>query len=201
MAQKVFTDGACSNNGKSNARAGLGVYFSEGDERNTSKRIIGKQTNNVAELSAIIEVFNILNDEIKDGKEIIIYSDSKVAIGWCTTTGEKYSKKLWSGKIPNVELIKEGYRLFTIFPNVSLEYIRAHTGNNDELSLGNDGADRMANIAIGVLNHKHYLQIPFSEKEVGKKYGAKWDNSKKKWFYEGLTTDANFVMLCNLFPL
>jgi len=30
----VYTDGACSNNGKSNAKAGYGVYFSENDRRN-----------------------------------------------------------------------------------------------------------------------------------------------------------------------
>jgi|TARA_B110000971_G_C20006550_1_gene499426 ribonuclease HI len=199
MTLTVFTDGACSNNGKPGAKAGLGVYFGEGDKRNTSKRIIGRQTNNTAELSAIIEVFEILKNEMD--KEIIIYSDSKVAIGWVTSTGDKYSKKLWTGKIPNVELIKEGYGLFKSFPNVSIEHIRAHTGLTDELSLGNDGADRMANEAIGVFTQRHYLQIPFSEKEVGKKYGTKWDKTKKKWFYEGLTTDDNFDTLCQLFPL
>ena len=30
----VFTDGSCKNNGKKNARAGIGVYFSENDPRN-----------------------------------------------------------------------------------------------------------------------------------------------------------------------
>ena len=62
---KVFTDGACSNNGKPNAKAGLGVYFGNKDPRNTSKRVVGKQTNNIAELSAIIEVFTILKEEIE----------------------------------------------------------------------------------------------------------------------------------------
>ena len=46
---RVFTDGACSNNGRKNAKAGIGVYFGENDERNISKRITGKQTNNTAE--------------------------------------------------------------------------------------------------------------------------------------------------------
>ena len=47
----VFTDGACINNGKPNAKAGIGVFLSENDTRNVSRRVIGKQTNNVAELS------------------------------------------------------------------------------------------------------------------------------------------------------
>ena len=59
MILKVYTDGACSNNGKLNAKAGFGVYFGKNDSRNISKRVIGKQTNNVAELLAIIEVFSI----------------------------------------------------------------------------------------------------------------------------------------------
>ena len=106
---KVFTDGACSNNGSSEARAGIGVYFGDNDPRNVSKRIEGKQTNNVAELCAIIEVFSICETEIKQGDKVTIYSDSKIAIGWCTTTGEKYKRQNWTrnkGEIPNVELVK-----------------------------------------------------------------------------------------------
>jgi ribonuclease HI len=152
MILKVYTDGACSNNGKVNAKAGLGVYFGENDSRNISKRVIGKQTNNVAELLAIIEVFSILKDEIKLYEKIIIYSDSKIAIGWCTTTGEKYAKQSWTkkgGKIPNVDLIKIAYTLMLENSNVSLKHIKAHTGLVDEYSLGNAGADKLANLSIG----------------------------------------------------
>ena len=70
----VFTDGSCSNNGKVNAKAGIGLYFGQNDQRNVSKRVIGKQTNNTAELSAVIEVFTILEDEIKSNDTIIIYT-------------------------------------------------------------------------------------------------------------------------------
>ena len=41
----VYTDGACSNNGRENASAGIGIYFGENDARNASQRIIGKQSN------------------------------------------------------------------------------------------------------------------------------------------------------------
>ena len=55
----VYTDGACVNNGKPDARAGYGIYFGLDDERNTSERYSGPQTNNVAELLAIIRaLFN-----------------------------------------------------------------------------------------------------------------------------------------------
>ena len=72
----VFTDGACSNNGKQNAKAGIGVFFEENDPRNVSRRVDGKQTNNTAELTAIVVVFDILRKDIEQGKNIIIHSDS-----------------------------------------------------------------------------------------------------------------------------
>ena len=211
---KVFTDGACSHNGKPNAKAGLGVYFGENDPRNTSKRVLGKQTNNVAELSAIIEVFEILKEEIEAGQKIIIYSDSKISIGWCGSTGKKYESMNWSkkGGIPNVELIKIGYGLCKDNPNVSFEHIKAHTGLSDEFSLGNEEADRLANEAIGLTScpydkkdkkegskQKYYLNIPYERKEEGKMYAAKWDPKKKKWYYEGFKTDSNFIQLLELF--
>jgi len=148
---KVFTDGACSNNGKAGAKAGIGVYFSEHDKRNVYKRVQGKQSNNTAELSAIIEVFTTLHKEIKAGSHITIYSDSEYSIRCCGPYGEKCSRKGWKntkGFIPNHELVKHVYELFKQYNNVAIEYIRAHTGKQDELSLGNDGADRLANLSL-----------------------------------------------------
>ena len=37
----VYTDGACSNNGKPDARAGFGIWFGDGDKRNTSEAFTG----------------------------------------------------------------------------------------------------------------------------------------------------------------
>ena len=91
-------------------------------------------------------------------------------------------------------------------PNVNIYHVAAHTGLSDEHSLGNEGADKLANLAIGSTScpysnekQKYYLNIPYSEKETGKKYGAKWDPKKKKWYYEGVKTDNNFIELQKLF--
>ena len=189
---KVFTDGACSNNGKPTAKAGIGVYFSEGDKRNVSKRIHGKQSNNTAELSAIIEVFNILKEEIDNGCKITIYTDSEYSIKCCGNYGLKCSQKNWKnnkGLIPNHQLVKEAYEKKSKYSNVSLEYIKAHTGLVDELSLGNDGADKLANLSIQnykprLDESKVYLNCPFNKKDSAKELGAKWDNNKKSWYYE-----------------
>ena len=77
----IYTDGSCINNGKKNAKAGIGVYFGENDKRNVSKRIKGKQTNNTAELKAILKAIKIIKkeDNFKD-LDITIYTDSKYSI-------------------------------------------------------------------------------------------------------------------------
>ena len=60
----VYTDGSCSNNGRENAIAGIGIYFGENDTRNVSQRVIGKQSNNTAELGAIIHLYGIIENDI-----------------------------------------------------------------------------------------------------------------------------------------
>ena len=62
----IYTDGSCTDNGKLNARAGIGIYFGENDERNYSEELKGQNlTNNIAELTAILIAFKLLKKEIK----------------------------------------------------------------------------------------------------------------------------------------
>jgi len=146
----VYTDGACSNNGKVNASAGLGIFFGINDARNVSKKIEGKQTNNIAELSAIIETYYIIEKDIVNGKKIAIVSDSEYAIKCVSSYGEKCYKKKWSVDIPNKELVKLAYEMYKDRQNIQFIHIKAHTNNTDIHSVGNDNADKLANIAIGL---------------------------------------------------
>jgi len=144
----VYTDGACYNNGKENAKAGIGIFFGVDDKRNVSKSIEGKQTNNTAELTAIIETFNIIKNDIKNNKKIIIFSDSIYAIRCVTSYGEKCYKKNWNVDIPNKELVRIAYELYKDKLNIQFVYIKAHTHKTDIHSFGNDNADRLAKLAI-----------------------------------------------------
>ena len=144
----VYTDGACRHNGYSNAIAGIGIYFGKNDKRNVSHRIYGKQTNNIAELTAILEVRQILSSEIDSGTEIEVCSDSKYAIRCCTSYGQKQDKISWSKEIPNKELVKKIYNTYKNYSNVTFRYVKAHTGRTDVDSIGNANADRLANEAI-----------------------------------------------------
>ena len=145
----VYTDGACSNNGKDNAQAGIGIFFGTDDPRNVSKRITGKQTNNMAELSAIIETYAIIEPDLKQGKQIAIVSDSEYAIKCVTTYGETCSKNGWNKAIPNKETVKLVYELYKDQP-IRFIHVKAHTKETDIHSLGNHQADLLANQAIGL---------------------------------------------------
>ena len=210
---KVFTDGACIHNGKKNAMAGIGIYFSENDSRNVSERISGKQSNNTAELKAILKVYEILKDEIENKELVNIYSDSIYSIRCCGEYGLKMYRRNWKNKdgyIPNHELVKKAYNLFYNKDNIKLIHVRAHTNNIDELSVGNAEADRLANESI---KHKicqntdkktsnferNYLKVPFSQKDIAKQLGAKWDRNKKKWYYLDSIEDNNKIGLIKLF--
>jgi len=196
----VYTDGACVDNGKPYARAGYGVYFGKNDSRNVSESYKGLQTNNVAELLAIIKAMTILKENIMNGEVVNIYSDSRYAIRCCTTYGKKCHKNNWinpnnkNKPIPNLEIVQVAYIFSKDYKNINFKHIRAHTGFQDEHSIGNENADRLANEAIGINYNKMskgkkgkkriYLKVPYDEKDEAKKMGARWDMNKKKWYFE-----------------
>lgn len=188
----VYTDGACLNNGRANAMAGYGIYFGENDERNVSKKINGKQTNNVAELTAIIEAYKIIEEDVIDNNKIVgIVSDSVYSLRCVKSYGEKCDKNNWKDDIPNKELVKTAYDIFKTKPTIKFIHILAHTNKQDIHSLGNEKADELANKAVGCSEcsylekkkiAKIYLNVPYDNKDEAKMLGAKWDVSKKKWY-------------------
>ena len=203
----VYTDGSCINNGYPNAEAGIGVYFGVNDSRNVSKKIdSNKKSNNIAEITAIITAYRILEEEIKENKKIVIFSDSMYAIRCITIYGEKNEKIKWNKIIPNIELVKEAYELFKNKSNIKIIHIKAHTELTDIHSLGNQEADRLANLSINpedkttlvkdesktilvkdesktsTSKEKIYIDVPFAKKDEAKKLGCRWDPDKKKWY-------------------
>jgi len=144
----VYTDGSCSNNGQENAVAGIGIFFGINDIRNISQKFEGKQTNNTAELNALIQTYAIIENDIINGKKVAIVSDSTYAIKCVSTYGEKCERKNWNVVIPNKELVKKGYELYKNKSNIHFIYVKAHTNKTDVHSVGNDNADRLAKNAI-----------------------------------------------------
>jgi ribonuclease HI len=193
----VYTDGACSNNGHKSAQAGIGIYFGQGDPRNVSIKVEGKQSNNTAELGALRHLYGIIRADLAAGKKICIVSDSEYAIKCVTTYGEKCAEGGWKKDMPNKELVQETYNLYKDIDGIRFMHIMAHTGRADIHSIGNDGADNLANMAIGIDDgcpyskpkqgftrrvDKIYLNVPYARKDEAKEQGAKWDPSAKKWW-------------------
>jgi len=184
----VYTDGACSNNGRENAMAGIGIFLGQDDPRNVSELVEGKQSNNTAELTALIKTWPIIEKDVLDGKKVTIVSDSIYAIRCVSSYGEKCAQNCWKKDIPNKELVKMAYEIYKNHKNIDFMHIKAHTDNKDVHSIGNDGADRLANKAIGLDScpytspEKIYLNVSYHEKDRVKALGGRWDPKKKKWY-------------------
>jgi ribonuclease HI len=148
-SQHVYTDGACKGNGTRHAVAGVGVYFGAGDRRNVCEAVRGdRQTNNVAELLAIVRALQVLAvREAATAQQAVvtIHSDSTYAINCCQAYGERAMQAGFPTSIPNVQLIKAAMTLLRSSPDsVTLKHVRAHTERSDAHSLGNAEADRLA---------------------------------------------------------
>ena len=141
----VYTDGACSGNGTDVATAGIGIYFGPGDVRNVSQKKDGTQTNNAAELTAIIETYPIIKRDIDKGVRVTIVTDSQYAIRCCSTYGRKCATRGWDRQdIPNKALVRKAYETYFVTPTVQFMFVRAHTSATDIHSIGNRLADRLA---------------------------------------------------------
>tara|TARA_B100001287_G_scaffold275576_1_gene283576 strand:- start:25086 stop:25715 length:630 start_codon:yes stop_codon:yes gene_type:complete len=196
----VYTDGACSNNGRENAMAGIGIFLGQDDPRNVSELVEGKQSNNTAELTAIIKTWPIIKKDILDGKKVTIVSDSIYAIRCVSSYGEKCAQNFWKKDIPNKELVKIAYEIYKDNKNINFMHIKAHTDNKDIHSIGNDGADRLANKAIGLDScpyttpEKIYLNVSYHEKDNVKALGGRWDPKKKKWYIFDDNVEKNNIL-------
>ncbi|XP_050546048.1 uncharacterized protein LOC126908178 [Daktulosphaira vitifoliae] len=137
----VYTDGACSNNGKNQAMAGAGVFFSHNHPLNLSKKVPGNQTNNNAEIYSVI----LAIDQVKStgvGK-INIHTDSKFVIQCVTEWMPRWKVNGWktSDKNPvkNKEMLEMLDKKIQLMEIVSWTHVRGHQGIE-----GNEAADKLA---------------------------------------------------------
>jgi ribonuclease HI len=235
----VYTDGSCVGNGTSRAIAGYGVCFGKNHPKNLSARVPDEypQTNNTGELMGIIKALEIVKDELDmdkaksqseseselelevEGKPTIfnvrVYSDSEYAIRCATTYGRRCEAQGWKKEIPNQTLVQNLLSLIDelmgLGIKVDFQHVMAHTGKQDEHSLGNEMADTLANLAIGIVpkeddlrsfgkakmeeehsmaiasspfprDRKEYIDVKFEKKEGAKILGAKWDVKERSWY-------------------
>ncbi|MCG8556661.1 MAG: ribonuclease HI [Proteobacteria bacterium] len=124
----AYTDGACSGNP---GPAGLGVVLLDGGARHELSEYLGRATNNVAELSAIVRAVQAVAGS---RRPVRIYTDSRYAIGVLT--------KGWRAKA-NITLIARAKAELERLPDVRLLHVPGHVGV--EL---NERADELARRAV-----------------------------------------------------
>lgn len=130
---EIWTDGACSNNGNSHARAAWAFVTGDHEENGL---VIGKQTNNTAEGLAIF--FALKWAASKGYKKIKIYSDSQISL---------------NNLLKRVEMIKENRPIFAEIFNiinknnlvVVYEKVLGHSGD-----INNERADKLCNGLVGI---------------------------------------------------
>lgn len=136
----VFTDGACSKNGKKKARAGYGVWWGFNDPLNQSCKLEGIQTNQRAEIAAINAALKQAIEH--EYKKIVLCTDSMFVINCITLWSPKWKRNNWKKSDGN-EVIhkKEFIEILESLKSVEVvwKHVRGHSG-----ILGNEMADKLA---------------------------------------------------------
>jgi ribonuclease HI len=123
----VYADGACSGNP---GPAGLGVVVVDGKTRVDLSEYLGQQTNNIAELTAVLRALG----EVPVDRPVVIHTDSQYSIG--------VLQKGWKAKA-NVALVAELREALRARPLTRLVYVPGHSG-----VILNEAADKLAREAV-----------------------------------------------------
>lgn len=143
----IYVDGSCVTY-LGARKAGIGLWFGDGDERNTHEDVLSlPATNNVAELLAVLRAMHFAADD----EHLEIVSDSQYAIYCVTRWYPGWARSGWikssGGSVMNKEIIVSIVELiegrtargFT----TDFTHVRGHSGN-----YGNSKADALARMGL-----------------------------------------------------
>jgi ribonuclease HI len=146
----VFTDGACSNNGKKNAVAAYACVWPDHPEMNEGHLVPSSepQTNNRAEYKALhhalIQAYNL---DKTFTKHLRVFTDSQLMVNSFTKWIHGWKQKQWrkadGQPVANLDLVKEIDEYMT-HRQVIFKHVRAHTGGKSWEAVWNDKVDRLA---------------------------------------------------------
>ena len=124
----AYTDGASSGNP---GPSGIGVVLLFREHRKEVSKYLGETTNNVAELTAVLEALRLVK---RRDLPVRIHTDSAYTIG--VLDGSMRAKL-------NVALVEEVRAALRVFPDVALVKVPGHSGH-----VLNERADALARLAI-----------------------------------------------------
>lgn len=140
---EIYTDGACRGNGKAENIGGYGIVLMFGDVKKEVKKAVRNTTNNIMELSSVIDALTSL----KEPCQVRIYSDSayvvnainqKWLLGWVKNNWVTSSKD----PVKNKELWVKMLDLLKIH---KIEFVKVKGHSDNEW---NNRCDELANIAM-----------------------------------------------------
>jgi ribonuclease HI len=139
----VYCDGGCRGNGTKEARAAIGLWFGENDQRNLSQRVpdTHRQTNQVSELYAAITTLRL----VPVNEPLLIRSDSQYTLNAALRWRHHWKEKGWQGlKLTNIDLFRQLSDLIDAREApLEWEHVPAHSGIK-----GNEEADKLASAAL-----------------------------------------------------
>ncbi|XP_057324242.1 ribonuclease H1-like [Microplitis mediator] len=137
---QIYTDGSCFGNGTTKPAAGLGVYFGPNHPKNLSLPCVNRNTNNGAELEAILQAIeiiielNLIKIDIHTDSEFLcnslnLWYDDWEGRNWLTSTGKPVTYK--NEMIHIKQLMKTR--------DIRILHVPSHQG-----VFGNEQADQLA---------------------------------------------------------
>jgi len=155
MKIEVFTDGACSRNGKEGASASYAYWFPEHKGLSKAEKVPDNQpqTNNRGELLSILESVKCVSSNFPPSEiELQIYTDSMYSKNCLTTWVLGWIQRGWktaeNKDVANRDLIEDTVDRLSKFKSYTITYVKAHTGKDDYLSKQNDIVDKMAVLVL-----------------------------------------------------
>ena len=169
MNVRIFTDGACSRNGKKGARASWAYWIPEHKHLSAADFVPENelQTNQRGELSAIFKSVECCKRSFDISQvDLIIYTDSMYSKNCLTTWLPNWIRKDWKNtqgcEVSHRDLIEQLATDLSKFKSYTINHIQAHTGKEDELSKHNEVVDQMA---THVLNPDTEVKIVSNKEE------------------------------------
>ena len=95
---RIFIDGACPGNGTQSAQAGWGIVVFDNKDKfvyQDSGKVAGRQTNNRAELKALLESLKVIKNQMPEKAEIL--SDSQLLVnGVLGRSKRQANRDIWT---------------------------------------------------------------------------------------------------------
>lgn len=160
---RVYTDGACSKNGRAGANASYACVFPDNVSDSFAYPLPAEesQTNQTAELYGLYQA--AVKARELAWPDVTLFTDSQYSKNCLTTWYSKWKRNGWKtaeGKdVIHRVLLEKILGVLEQFQAYTITHVPAHTGGTDEHSRWNDVADKMAVKALETKTVVRYTDV------------------------------------------